>query len=403
MSNGPLKIAYLAEGKLYVKNGAAAPQLIESTFAQKTVDRATQSAERHGWRNKNSADGSPFGKGIIWGGSARMPEVRKVQITGLTRSAEPGNLLYALDTGAIGGLFTYDLKDNYENRLFHRQEFRANDLAHHPAKPLVALSLPNDDGTAGIAIMQPGGRGLRPITEGDARDEAPSWVPTPDNPDREILVYQSSGLARNPRGHISGQGPYAISRLDIDHVKQTTVLEDPQFDFLVPRIRIEDGKEILYFIRRPYKPDGHSAYTPLKLLTDILLFPLRLIRAIFGFLNFFSIMFSQKPLTTAGGPKPEQMDTRHLLLHGKWIDAEKALKAANKGQPAALVPASWELFRMTPDGQLHSLATAVLSFDLAPDGTIIYTNGAEVFALSSNEKPERLCAHRMIQQVMAIT
>jgi hypothetical protein len=58
---------------------------------------------------------------------------------------------------------------------------------------------------------------------------------------------------------------------------------------------------------------------------------------------------------------------------------------------------------MTPDGQLHSLATAVLSFDLAPDGTIIYTNGAEVFALSSNEKPERLCAHRMIQQVMAIT
>ena len=230
MSTGTLKIAYLAEGKLYVKTGATAPQLIESTFAQKTVDRATQSAERHGWRNKNAPGGSPFGKSMIWGGAARMPEVRKVQITGLTRSPEPGNLLYALDTGAIGGLFTYDLKDNYENRLFHRQEFRANDLAHHPTKPLVALSLPNEDGTAGIAIMQPGGRGLRPITEGDALDQAPSWVPTPDDPNREVLIYQShSGLARNERGHITGQGPYAIPRLDMDNVKQTTVLEDPKF------------------------------------------------------------------------------------------------------------------------------------------------------------------------------
>ena len=332
-----------------------------------------------------------------------MPEVRKVQITGLTRSPETGSLVYALDTGAIGGLFAYDLQENFESRLFHRQEFRANDLAHHPSKQLVALSLPNDDGTAGIALMQPGGHGLRPITEGDVRDETPSWVPTPENIAREVLVYQSSGIARNERGHVTGRGPYSISRLDIDSVKQTTVIEDSKFDFLVPRVRIEDGKEVLYFIRRPYKPDGNGAYTPLKLLLDILLFPLRLIRAIFGFLNFFSIMFAQKPLTTAGGPKAEKMDTRYLMLHGKWIDAEKALKAANKGQPAALVPASWELFRMSPNGTLDSLATAVLSFDIAPDGTIIHTNGAEIFTLSQGEKPERICTHRMIQQVMAVS
>ena len=58
---------------------------------------------------------------------------------------------------------------------------------------------------------------------------------------------------------------------------------------------------------------------------------------------------------------------------------------------------------MTPDGTRPPLATAVLSFDLTPDGPIIYTNGSEVFTLSPNENPQRLCAHRMIQQVMAIT
>jgi len=399
-----MQFAFLAEGKLYVKRGATAPQLIESTFAQNVIDRASQSAERNSWRNKNTPDGpNPFSRSLIWGGAARTPETRVVRITGLTGAPGVGQLLYALDTGAVGGLFIYDLKQDYENRLFHRQDFTAKDLAHHPTKELIALSITNDDGTSSIALMQPGGRGLRPITQGDTRDEAPAWFPTPpdQNADREVLIYQSTGLGRNQRGNITSQGPYSICKLDIDNPKLTTLLEDPKWDYLAPRARIENGEEILYFIRRPYKFEGHRSYTPLHLLLDIVLFPFRFFRALFHFLNFFSLMFSQKPLTTAGGPKPESFDTRYLMLHGKLIDAEKILKA-QKGKPAALVPATWELLRMTPDGKLQPLATHVLSFDLAPNGTILYTNGSEVFTLPLDGKPERLCAHRMIQQVMAI-
>jgi hypothetical protein len=315
-------------------------------------------------------------------------------------------MLYALDTGAVGGLFSYDLRENYESRLFHKNEFRANDLAHHPTRDCVALSLPMEDGSAALAVMRPGGKGLQQITEGDAVDQAPSWVPdaaTPPDPERMILIYQSAGIARNQQGIATALGPYSIQRLDIDRSTLTAVLENPQFDYLVPRVRLEDGQEILYFIRRPYKPEGHTSYTPLQVMKDIFLFPFRLVRAIFGFLNFFSVMFSGKPLTTAGGPNQQKVDTRFMMLHGKIIDAEKVLKAAAKGQPLALVPNSWELVRRAAAGKETVLAQGVLSFDLAPNGTVIYTNGSEIFTLAPDAKPQRLLAHRMIQQVMVLT
>ena len=48
-----------------------------------------------------------------------------------------------------------------------------------------------------------------------------------------------------------------------------------------------------------------------------------LVWAIMGFLNFFSMMFANKPLMTAGGPKREGPNPRHVMLWGKMIDAEK--------------------------------------------------------------------------------
>jgi hypothetical protein len=333
----------------------------------------------------------------------RPAETRLVRITALTRApqGDAGQLLYALDTGAVGGLFTYDVGAAAENRLFHKQEFKANDMACHPAKQLLALSTQLEDGTASIAIMQPGNRKLHAVTEGDSLDQAPSWVPVAEDPTREVLVYQSAGLARDPRGFVTGLGPYSIHRLDIDRGKFATVLENAKWDYLTPRVRLVEGKERLYFIRRPYKLEGHSPRTIWTLLMDIVLFPFRLMRAIFAFLNAFSMFFTQRPLTTAGGPNAKQVDTRMLLLHGRWIDTQKALKAAQKGQPGALVPASWELMCMDEKGALTTLATSVLAFDLAPDGRVVYTNGTEIHVISTEGKSERVCEQRMISQVMA--
>ena len=52
---------------------------------------------------------------------------------------------------------------------------------------------------------------------------------------------------------------------------------------------------------------------------------------------------------TAGGPPREGPDARYLMLWGKVIDAEKALRKQKK-PGAGLVPNSWELICRGSDG-----------------------------------------------------
>jgi hypothetical protein len=387
------KIAFLAEGKLYVKAGALAVRPIDSPFADGVLDRVQNNAERYGWRNRG--DGmDPFSR-MRWGGGPQGPtDVRVVRVTGLS-CTPAGELLYSLDTGNVGGLFTYDLKEDYENRVFHKQDFQAKDLAHHPVEQLIAMSLPAEDGSAHLSLLQPGVRGMRRITEGDCVDEAPAWAPGTC----KVIVYQTAGIGRNQRGMAVALGPYSVQKLDIDSQKLTQLLDDSKFDFLVPRLTA-DGS--LYCIRRPYKSDGHQYVSPWKVALDLLLLPWRLIWAIYSFLHFFSLMFAGKPLTTAGGPRPEKVETKTMMLHGKMIDAEKLLKAAGKDKAVPLVPATWELLKISPDGAQAIVAKGVLSFDLAADGTVVYTNGSEIFEIPPGGKEQRVLAHKMVERVMAM-
>ena len=54
-----------------------------------------------------------------------------------------------------------------------------------------------------------------------------------------------------------------------------------------------------------------------------------------------------------------------------------------QGVPS-LVPDSWELVRRDQNGAERVLATNVASYDISPDGTIVYTNGGGVFVLEAD-------------------
>lgn len=389
-----IRVAYLAEGKLYLKSGELAPRLLESAFAQQILDRAQQNRERNEWRNKT--DGTNPMRISLWGRQTPMPaEVRNIAMTGLSRAAKPDHLVYALHTGAVGGVFIYDIPNDWEIRLFHKQEFMARDLSHHPSEQLIALSLPGEDGTAAIAVMEPGGKGLRRLTEGDVLDEASTWAP---DAARKQIVYQSAGIARDARGFRSATGPYSIQKLDLDNASHQVILEDPKFDYLIPKYAA-DGS--LYVIRRPYRNEGYRGFSLKTLLLDIVMFPWRLLRAIFYFLNFMSVVFSGKPLTTAGGPD-YKLDNKYMMLYGKVIHAEKAMNAAAKGKAVSLVPANWELLKITSQGDQVVVAKNVLAFDLSPTGAIVYTNGSEVFSLTADGQSQTLCAQRLIERVLAL-
>src|SRR5262249_58346421 len=106
---------------------------------------------------------------------------------------------------------------------------------------------------------------------------------------------------------------------------------------------------------------------------DVLLFPWRILRAILGYLNFFSMIYGREPLRSAGGPKgnPLEQDVAALWLHGRMID----LASVSRDEGTWLGPDSWQLRARSPYGQDSPLASRVVSFDRCDDGGLLYRSG----------------------------
>ncbi|MCP4353776.1 MAG: hypothetical protein GY795_50660 [Desulfobacterales bacterium] len=383
------KLAYITQGKLFHKSDSAPLKQIQSHFGQNLVDRAVRIHQKNEWKTKGA--GSHFGGSALWGVDDADTDAIRVFVTSVTRSREKERLYFILESETVGGLFTYNYATDEENRLFHRNNFYAKDLDLNLETEQLVCSQMFPDGTSNIVMMNGDGSELRGITEGDSVDEAPSWIPG----NQRRILFQSSGIARNKEGYIVGTGAASIQAIDLDNDRLTGVLEDNKYDFLQPRIS-PDG--YLYYIRRPYEV---SRYNDKTAIFDFFLLPFRLLRALFHYLNFFSLVYSQKPLTTASGPKTKGDDIKTIMLKGKIIDAEKALRKGTKimGVPS-LVPPSWELVRRSQDSSEKVVARNVAAFDISSDGTVAYSNGCGIFSLDSHGVSRLILKDNIIEEII---
>lgn len=308
---------------------------------------------------------------------------------------KPGEIYYTIETDAIGGVFHFDVNENYERRLAHKQDLRLADLSRHPVDGQLACTIRHPDGSSSLGVMRNDGGGLHEVTAGDSRDESPSWIPGQAN----SLVYQSAGIGRDASGVIYGLAPYGIYELDLDNNRMTTLLELEEQDCLSPRI---DSTGTLYYIRRPYELRPPSSIW--RAAKDVVLFPIRLTWAFVHFLNAFSMFFAKKPLMTAGGPRRKGPDKRSLMLWGRWVQVDRELKAGGDSDKP-LVPRTWELIRRSTNGDEQAIASGVVAFDLCADGGIVYTNGVSVFHLSADSHSgpgERLARGMFIERVSGL-
>jgi len=234
----------------------------------------------------------------------------------------------------------------------------------------------------------------RAVTAGDSVDQAPSFVPG-----RAALLFQSAGMGRDPVGHAVGPGPFSAQELDLETGELAVLAEDPRFDFLSPR---KDVAGVLYTLRRPYEPPGRTSRW--RALKDVLAFPFRLLQGLFGWLYLFTLRYSGRRLTSAGGPPWQGPQLEHLVLSGRAIDAERVARRARlRGDDAPpLVPASWQLVRHDESGALEVVAKHVLAFDLAADGTILVSNGSAIDRLGRDGARERICKSPSIERVVAL-
>jgi len=389
------KFSYIAGGKLYIVQPDGAKREVTSDFAQGLIDRAEASRQRNEWKagsmgwNATNAHPELVSLGMAYQGQPGQRSVNMITSVPL----DGDRMLYALQTDTIGGLFEYTISDDDERRLLHQTDFRVGELDAHPEDERLIASLAYPDGSANLATMRPGGGRPQEITEGDSVDQSPRWARDAD----DAIVYQSAGIGRGHHGELIGLSTFRIERLDFALGEHQVLVESNEYDLLAPQVD-QDGS--LYYIRRPYE-ELHPKPPFLTQLKDIALFPVRLCVAIYWFLNAFSILFAKKPLSSADGPKTEGNTTRQLILYGRVIDAQKAMRQRNSAGPAT-VPDAWQLIRRTAQGDERVLATGVGHYDLGPDGTVLYTNGAKVWQLSESRNKTELVKDSLIERVALI-
>ncbi|MEL6470014.1 MAG: hypothetical protein AAFQ74_09820 [Cyanobacteria bacterium J06623_4] len=382
-----MPIAYLAQGRLYLHCREEPLKEIESDFGKALQQRRLQIQRKQALKNRGlrAMTQSPQ---ALRQEDAQPEAVVPVSITSLCALPE-GELIYSLEAEDLGGLFRFELESDREHRLFHNTDFRVSYLDFDPEQDLIACTKTYKTGSVNLATMKPNAVMPRDLTEGDSLDLAPTWVG-----DR-ALVYQSAGISRNAQGYISGRSPFSIEKLDPKQEQITTLAEDPKSDLLGPQM---DGNGQLYYIRRPYKArlGGFNLWQALK---EIFLVPFRLLLAILGFFNSFTMLFTGKPLITAD--TYEKVDSqKKLQAWGEALSPENINRKHQQDADApALVPKTWELVRQGMQGVPKVLATSVLSYDLAADGSVVYTNGSGVYLIQADGKVERLLVGKLIELV----
>ena len=299
-------------------------------------------------------------------------------------------VLYFLKGEGFGGLFQYDMNTKEEKRLSHQLNLDYGDLHHNAEHKQILCSSRYDSGISNIVLMDDEGNSPQELTGGDTEDISPSWLPDNNNQ----IVFQSMGLARSGEGYVMARGPASIQLMDVDKRELTPVLENDNYDYLDPKVSKAGD---LYFIRRPFDA---PQYKTSSLLKDTLLFPFKLSRAIFHYLNFFSLMYSREPLTSASSPYVEA-DMKEIMLKGKRINAEEALKKGNNihGVPS-LVPNTWVLVCRSKNGNETVIADSVSSYDLTADDKLIYTNGCGVFGLDTDNASSLIFQDKLVAEVI---
>jgi hypothetical protein len=381
-------IAYLAQGNIRIKSGAAPSRSVSSAYGDSIREKTVRAQQKHSWKS-GGGDPSPFGGAMLWGKSAMAAEV-PLAITSICGGKDPGGFVYSLESGSLCALL--EVQQNVEERrLWNDNRTRIRHIGVSRQTGDLVFSVLHENGTANIGIKVQGESGIREVTEGDSFDTAPRWVPG----DGKKVVFQSAGIGRNREGHFIGMGPFGIQQMDLETGEMITLLEDRHYDYLAPQFRA-DG--CLLCIQRPHAE--HERFSPLRTLKDIVLFPFRLLYAVFQFLNFFSSIFTGRKLTSAGGAKAREMDMKQMMIWGNLVRAQRPRPSDDES--ADLVPKSWQLHQRSSNGESKLLASGVLAYDVRADGAIVYTNGNAVFLLHPDGRKEHVLSERMIEQVFFI-
>lgn len=162
------------------------------------------------------------------------------------------------------------------------------------------------------------------------------------------------------------------------------VVSSEKYDYYLPK---SDEEGNVYFIRKPFsineKPKGS--------IKDTLLIPVKISRAIYNWMELFTMRYSGETFKKRGpNPAKSDPDEKQVFINGNLINADKALKENQKrGEKfPGIAPGDWELIKLDSAGKTHTLKRGVIDYDLTSEGDIIYSNGNSLIKLSIDGQEE---------------
>ncbi|MEC8122745.1 MAG: hypothetical protein VX125_02655 [Pseudomonadota bacterium] len=286
-----------------------------------------------------------------------------------------------------------DLQET-EGLILRKNDFVVQDMAYDEAKKRLALSVNSNGYERHICILPLDANRTQYLTEGDCQDSNPCFDPQ----DTMQLYYDSCGLAYGE--HRIAYSPKEIYHLDMGTGELQTVASDPKFDFFKPKM---DSLGNLYFIKRPYSRDG-SHHSPVTTIKDIIFAPFKIIRAIVGWLDFFTQRYTGESLKTTSGNNPaksQQKSEEELFVEGNLIKVQQNLERNQKSgeKYPGMIPKSWELVKMSPTGEMTTLKRGVMSFALKDD-TIFYSNGKYLIELDADQNEHLRIEAKLISKII---
>lgn len=380
---------YLSEQNLYLWDGNKS-----TTVPCQAIDQYKKNLleiqQRKDWKTKGT--GAQF-----MGLSGQDEEVNLKHIfpTDMVITPEQ-NLIYASclqDGVSINSKSISNLQET-EGLILRKNDFVVQDMAYDSVKNRLALSVNSDGYERHICILPLDANRTQFLTEGDCQDSNPCFDPR----DSMQLYYDSGGLGYGE--YRVGFSPKEICHLDMGTGDLDVVISDPKFDFFKPKL---DSSGNLYFIKRPYT-HGDQRESPVTTLKDIVFAPFKIIRAIVGWLDFFTQRYTGESLKTTSGNNPaksQQKSEEELFVEGNLIKAQQNLERNQKlGEKyPGMIPNSWELVKRSPSGNMTVLKKGVMSYAIKDD-QIFYSNGKYLVEILPDQSEKLLLEAKLISKIM---
>lgn len=382
-----MKVLYTTGDAIWLAENGKAYEL-PSYRALQYKETIREIRERKEWKTT--------GRGAQFMGVAEMQpkEDPNFRIGGVALYGD--EFLYTLSLDASGGLYRRDFseKPSPEGLICSGNDMFFGAIARHEDD--VAACVLHENGSSHIGLLHLPQSYCTEITDGDSVESSPSW-----SPDGRVLYFSTCGIARTPDG--MRFSPNSIAMYNVNTQRMDTVLEDEKYDYLSPKT---DEADNLWYIRQPYSAGEKRNESIGSILLDVLLFPVRLVMAIFGFLNAFSMLFGGQSLRSgkqSGNTRSKQKSDKELFFEGNLIQAEKNLKENSRSGEAhpGILPRSRVLICRKPDGSEEIFAKGVLDYSLCKDG-VVYSNGSHILHRKSDGQTEEIVKTRLASRLQII-